>query len=70
MQNINSRLSLVCAMALSTGMVFNAAHAQDEVGAGTLFGDMYTVTQDMLDHAEGDSNNWLHRRRQLRVRSM
>ncbi len=26
----------------------------------TLYGDMQTVTQDMLDHAAGDSNNFLH----------
>ena len=31
-----------------------------EVEGGTLFGDMSTVTQDMLDHAYGDSNNFLH----------
>jgi PQQ-dependent dehydrogenase (methanol/ethanol family) len=31
-----------------------------EVGSGTLFGDMSTVTQDMLDRAAGDGNNFLH----------
>jgi glucose dehydrogenase len=31
-----------------------------EVDGGTLYGDMLTVTQDMLDHASGDSNNFLH----------
>jgi PQQ-dependent dehydrogenase (methanol/ethanol family) len=30
-----------------------------EVGSGTLFGDMSTVTQDMLDRAAGDGNNFL-----------
>ena len=31
-----------------------------EVGGGTLYGDMLTVTQDMLDRAASDSNNFLH----------
>jgi PQQ-dependent dehydrogenase (methanol/ethanol family) len=31
-----------------------------EVGSGTLFGDMSTVTQDMLNRAAGDGNNFLH----------
>lgn len=36
-------------------------HSQ-EVDGGTLYGDMLTVTQDMLDRAASDSNNFLHRR--------
>lgn len=36
------------------------AQAQEEVGAGTLYGDMQTVSQDMLDRAAGDGNNFLH----------
>ncbi len=32
----------------------------EEVEGGTLYGDMQTVTQDMLDNAAGDSNNFLH----------
>ncbi len=35
-------------------------YAGEEVQGGTLFGNMQTVTQDMLDHAAGDSNNFLH----------
>ncbi len=35
------------------------AHAQ-EVERGTLYGDMRTVTQDLLDRAAGDGNNFLH----------
>jgi alcohol dehydrogenase (cytochrome c) len=34
--------------------------AGEEVQGGTLFGNMDTVTQDMLDNAAGDSNNFLH----------
>ena len=31
-----------------------------EVDGATLYGDMLTVTQDMLDRAASDSNNFLH----------
>jgi PQQ-dependent dehydrogenase (methanol/ethanol family) len=31
-----------------------------EVQGGTLFGNMQTVTQDMLSRADGDGNNFLH----------
>ena len=31
-----------------------------EVGGGTLYGDMHTVTQDLLNRAAGDGNNFLH----------
>ena len=31
-----------------------------EVEGGTLYGDMHTVTQDMLERAGGDGNNFLH----------
>lgn len=37
-----------------------AVSSAGEVEGGTLFGDMSLVTQDMLDHAYGDSNNFLH----------
>ncbi len=36
-----------------------AAQAQ-EVDSGTLYGDMMTVTQDMLNRSAGDGNNFLH----------
>ncbi len=48
-------LIAACAVPLGIGSL----HAQ-EVDTGTLYGDMLTVTQDMLDHAAGDSNNFLH----------
>ena len=38
----------------------SAGFAADETGSGTLYGDMRTVTQDMLDRAAGDGNNYLH----------
>jgi PQQ-dependent dehydrogenase (methanol/ethanol family) len=34
--------------------------AQDETSNATLYGDMQTVTQDMLNRAAGDGNNFLH----------
>ncbi|HKK16477.1 MAG TPA: hypothetical protein VJ981_07195, partial [Gammaproteobacteria bacterium] len=45
-----------------TFLLFHSAMliAGDETEGGTLYGDMQTVTQDMLDHAAGDANNFLH----------
>ncbi len=37
-----------------------AVFAAEETGSSTLYGDMQTVTQDMLDRAAGDGNNYLH----------
>ncbi len=34
--------------------------AYSETGTGTLYGDMHTVTQDMLNRSAGDGNNFLH----------
>jgi PQQ-dependent dehydrogenase (methanol/ethanol family) len=36
------------------------AMAGEEVEGSTYYADMLTVTQDMLDRASGDSNNFLH----------
>ena len=41
---------------LSVAFVFSLSAAN----ADTLYGNMQTVTQDMLDRADGDSNNFLH----------
>ena len=38
----------------------STAFAGEEVTGSTLYGDMQTVTQDLLDNAAGDSNNFLH----------
>jgi alcohol dehydrogenase (cytochrome c) len=43
-------------MTVGTHNVF----AGEEVSGSSLFGDMQTVTQDLLDRAAGDSNNFLH----------
>ena len=49
--------SLFVAILLS--MTVNTVQAQ-EVQGGTLYGNMNVVTQDMLDRADGDANNFLH----------
>jgi PQQ-dependent dehydrogenase (methanol/ethanol family) len=61
---MSSRTVTRTALAAVAGAVFFAvlsfaAQAQ-EVGGGTLYGDMRTVTQDMLSRAAGDGNNFLH----------
>ncbi len=52
------------ALAAVAGIVFFAvsplAVKAQEVTGGTLYGDMRTVTQDLLDRAAGDGNNFLH----------
>ena len=50
------------ALALGASLATLGASAAfaGETGKGTLYGDMHTVTQDMLDHAAGDANNFLH----------
>ncbi|MBI4005720.1 MAG: PQQ-binding-like beta-propeller repeat protein [Gammaproteobacteria bacterium] len=42
------------------GLLFYLGAATSETDSGTLYGDMQTVSQDMLDQAAGDSNNFLH----------
>ena len=45
------------------GFIFSFAVGvalEGEVKAGTLYGDMMHVTQDMLNRADGDANNFLH----------
>jgi len=51
-------LSLAFLGTLSLALVPGARAG--EVEGGTLYGDMQLVTQDMLDRAEGDGNNFLH----------
>lgn len=47
-------------LAIALGAGSHGLMAGEEVTGGTLYGDMQTVTQDMLDHAYGDANNFLH----------
>ncbi len=53
---ISTGFTLACTISL---LIFS--HVQgEEVKGSTLFGNMDTVTQNMLDNAAGDSNNFLH----------
>ena len=52
MNNIKQLTSVVGAVVLTLGL--------GQVFADTLYGNMKTVTQDMLDNAAGDANNFLH----------
>ena len=47
-------------VALITAPFLQSAIAGEEVTGGTLYGNMQTVTQNMLDKAAGDANNFLH----------
>jgi PQQ-dependent dehydrogenase (methanol/ethanol family) len=53
-----TRLSKAALLAGVMSLAFTAAHAQ-EVRNATKFGDMNTVTQDILNRAGGDGNNFL-----------
>jgi alcohol dehydrogenase (cytochrome c) len=45
----------------ASALMFSAANIYaDEIDTGTKWGDMSTVTQDLLNRAEGDGNNFLH----------
>ncbi|MCL5776895.1 PQQ-binding-like beta-propeller repeat protein [Limibaculum sp. FT325] len=52
------RFTLAAAMAAT--LTGGAVSAQEETSASTLYGDLSHVTQDMLDRAAGDGNNFLH----------
>ncbi|MGV0005654.1 MAG: pyrroloquinoline quinone-dependent dehydrogenase [Candidatus Porifericomitaceae bacterium WSBS_2022_MAG_OTU9] len=47
-------------MALLVSGLLSVSASAEEVERGTLYGNMSTVTQDMLDRAAGDANNFLH----------
>lgn len=42
------------------GLLFTATAGAGETDSSTVYGDMQRVTQDMLDKAQGDANNFLH----------
>ena len=54
--------SWIRSVSLCMGLTFSAhgVVSAGEVEGGKLFGDMSLVTQDMLDNAAGDANNFLH----------
>jgi PQQ-dependent dehydrogenase (methanol/ethanol family) len=51
-------LSGVIAAAAVAFAIAGSAQAQEQVK--TLYGDMFAVTQDMLNRSDGDGNNFLH----------
>jgi alcohol dehydrogenase (cytochrome c) len=56
-----SRKALAMSVAGLAVLAFNSATASSqEVKAAVKYGDMQTVTQDLLDRAAGDGNNFLH----------
>lgn len=53
--------SATALFAFAATFAAGVASAQEEVtGGGTLYGDLQMVTQDMLNRAAGDGNNFLH----------
>lgn len=44
----------------AVGLCASAAIAQEETVAGTFYSTLSTVSQDMLNRADGDANNFLH----------
>jgi len=57
-KRVTAVLSSLCGAALLS-LTTSMVQAQ-EVQGGTLYGNMDVVTQDMLDRADGDANNFLH----------
>jgi len=57
---LRMRHSVAAALALSLAFVGGHAIAGEEVTGGTLYGNMLAVTQDLLDNAAKDGNNFLH----------
>ena len=58
-KGIRRAIGATAAMLLLLGGLAQVASAQ-EIQKGTLYGDMSMVTQNMLDRAGGDGNNFLH----------
>lgn len=58
-KNFARRLLTPLAGLMLAAFVASPSTAQEVMG-GTLYGDMNTVTQDMLSRAAGDGNNFLH----------
>src|SRR6266508_3429079 len=57
---VNGFLWLSSAFALSAAMLYAAAASAEETSGGPKYGDMSTVSQDLLNRAAGDGNNFLH----------
>lgn len=59
--DISPSRAVMAGLVLTSSLMFTAAAtAGDETEQSTMYGDMQRVTQDMLDNAAGDANNFLH----------
>ena len=57
----NQGKTMLASLSVAFGLaMFSVAVQAQEVQGGTLYGNMDIVTQDMLDRADGDANNFLH----------
>jgi len=57
---LSNTLIKVAVASIFMAASMNSTFAGEEVTGGSLYGDMQTVSQDLLDKAAGDSNNFLH----------
>ena len=59
--NITIRKQALAVLGSALTLILSSTTIQaQEVQGGTLFGNMDVVTQDMMDRAAGDANNFLH----------
>src|SRR6478752_3795093 len=58
--NTNRFALLSSAFAIGAVLAYATAAGADETTGGPKYGDMGTVTQDLLNRAAGDGNNFLH----------
>ncbi len=55
-----SAVKYLSVIAVTAGLALPGTAGAQEVKRGTLYGDMGVVTQDLLNRAAGDGNNFLH----------
>ena len=54
------KAAIIPVLGMAAICLTSLASSAQEVSGGTLYGDMNTVTQDMMNRAAGDANNFLH----------
>lgn len=60
MSSMTRQLLAATAISAAVGFAFASPASSQEVKGATKWGDMNTVTQDLLNRAAGDGNNFLH----------
>lgn len=60
MSSMTRQLLAATAISAAVGFAFASPASSQEVKGATKWGDMNTVTQDLLSRAAGDGNNFLH----------